>query len=423
MSKNFAAVREFNVFANGRLFVAPTGTHDLVAVEGSVLGGPNMLPQEQDVLPTLAAALLDAGTATKKKSEIQDALAGRGISLSFGASDDRTFFSGRCFPEDLTVLLATIVECLGQAAFPDSEVKNVKALALGELTEAESDTRAQAERAFAALIYDPSHVNYTRPLKAEEASIVATHRADLQNFKGTLGTGGLVLSIAGDVEVASTRTLVERTFGKLGKGALAAPIKKFNTKTPTANEKHIFIADKASVDVLLGAALPLTLEHELYHPMRVLVEMLGGGAFTSHLMATIRERDGLTYGVYAKLLGLDAGADGYLKIWASFSPDRYAESVAKLRAEIDVFFTKGITAKALTPTQDRMTGSYLVSLATTQSLASALHSLGIIGRPLSYLTAYPDIIRAVTLADLKKAAALIPLDKLSLAASGTIPKK
>ena len=73
--------------------VAPTSARDLVVVEGSVYGGPNMLPSEQAVLPALAASLLDAGTAKKHKDKLREALAAKGISLSFGAAGDRTFFS------------------------------------------------------------------------------------------------------------------------------------------------------------------------------------------------------------------------------------------------------------------------------------------------------------------------------------------
>jgi zinc protease len=418
MKNNMLPVQEFETLG-GRLFVAPTGAHDLVAVEGSILGGPNMLPVESDVLPMLAAALLDAGTATKNKQDIRNALAARGITLGFASLGDRTFFSGRCFPEDLSMLLATISECLTGAIFPESEIKNIKALSLGALAEEKSDTRAQAERALAAVLYDPTHVNYVRPIQDEEKSITAARRHDLMRFRSTLGRGGLIIAITGDIVVAEARKAVEKAFAKLGLGIAIAPVKHPNKKTPTANKKLITIADKATVDVLLGLSLPITTNHELYHPMKVLVDMLGGG-FTSHLMQTIRERDGLTYGVYARLAGLDSNTDGYLKIWASFAPSHYLTSVEKLRQELEIFFAKGITPAALLQTQERIAGSYLVSLATTQSMATALHIIGTHGWDLSYLTEYPNLIRQVSLADLKKAAELIPLTKLSLAAAGTI---
>ncbi len=420
MTKALIPTQEFTVFENGRLFVAPTHAHDLVVVDGSILGGPHMLPREQQIVASLAAALLDAGTTKKNKSVIREALSAKGVSLSFASSGDRTAFSGRCFPEDLSFLLSTIVECLGQASFPEAEVKNIKKLVLGELAEEKSDTRSLVERAFAGLVYDEAHVNYLRPLVAEMASVSSTRRSDLLKFRSLLGKGGLVLAVVGDVEIEKVRTIVKKTFGKLDTGTLNAPVKIANTKSLRTSEKIVSIADKASVDVLLGVALPITTTHPLYHPMKVMIEMLGGKAFSAHLMRTIRERDGLTYGVYARLTGLDAGADGVLKISATFSPDRYSESVVALRKEVGVFFKTGLTQEALTSVQDRLVGSYLVSLSTTQSLAGALHAIGRNGFELSYLSDYPDKIRAVTLVDIHKASELIPLTRLSLAASGSI---
>ena len=420
MKNEPSSAQEFPIIG-GRLFLAPTHAHDVVVVEGSVLGGPNMLPPALDVIPSLTAELLDAGTAKKKKSLIRETLAGRGISLSFSSSGDRTAFSGRCFPEDLSLLLSTIAESFGEANFPEAEVKNVKALALGELAEEKSDTRVQAERVFAAMLFDPAHVNYARPLKDEEKSVSSARRTHLQDFRKKLGKGGLILAIAGDINVSTARSIAEKSFGKLGTGTAVASVKQMNKKVQEAREKLIPIANKANIDILLGATLPLTLRHELYHPMRVLTDMLGGG-FVSHLMQTIRERDGLTYGVSATLAGLDADADGYFKIWATFSPERYEESVAKLRKEENLFFSEGLTETALAKRKEEMTGSYLVALSTTQNLARTLHSLAARGFDLSYLTDYPDIIRAVSLANIRDAADLIPRTKFSLAASGTFKK-
>jgi zinc protease len=413
---------EFTIFKNAKLYVAPTHARDVVVVEGSVLGGPNMLPVEKDVVASLAASLYDAGTATKGKEQIRENLSARGISLSFQSEGDWTSFSGRCFPEDLSRLLAAIVECLKEASFPEQEVEVARAVTLGDIDEAKSDTRAHAERSLAQMLYSPSHPNYARSLEDLAKSVASTTRADLKAFQKMLGTNGLVLAIAGDVEVATTRRAVEKTFAKLGSGTAEVTSKQLNTKEAKAREVLTPIADKANVDVCFGLSLPVTLTHPLYYPAQVLFEMLGGRGFTAHLMKTIRERDGLTYGVYARLSGVTKDTDGYLKIFATFSPDRYAESVAALRREIDIFFAKGLTKEALSITQGKLSGAHLVSLSTTQNLASSLHWMGKNDISLSYLENYPNIVRAVTIPDLKRAAALIALDKLALAASGTFVK-
>ena len=58
-----------------------------------------------------------------------------------------------------------------------------------------------------------------------------------------------------------------------------------------------------------------------------------------------------------------------------------------------------------------MTGNYTVKLSTSQGFANMLLRIGIEGKSLSYLDEYPELVKAITLADLQKAAALIPLNK------------
>jgi zinc protease len=422
MNENHPFTSEFTIGESGRLFVAPTKAKDVVAIEGSVLGGENMLPKEWSVVPGLTAELLDAGTTRKSKTVIREGLAGRGISLSFAAGGDRTYFSGQCFPEDVPFLLSTTVECLSGANFPEAELKTLKQRTLGALAEEKTDTNAQAERALTELMYDAPHPNYIEPLKETEAGVKNARRSYLQDFRKMLGIGGLVLAVVGDVEVESVHGVVEKTFKKLPKGIENAPVKTPNKKNIAASQKLIPVADKANIDVFLGASLQLTKKNPLYHPAAILTDMLGGG-FAGHLMQTVRERDGLTYRTYARLAGLSDGADGYFEVYASFNPGRYEESVHILRTEVGTFFSSHLTEEGINRKKDEITGSYLIGLATTRGLARALHSIGAEGRELSYLEQYPSLIRAISLAQVHKAADLIPLSKLSLAAAGTFPKQ
>ncbi|MCR4276403.1 MAG: insulinase family protein [Candidatus Parcubacteria bacterium] len=421
MKKQTYGAQAFSIVEGGKLLVAPTSAKDVVAVEGSVLGGSNHLPKRWDVIPSLSAELLDAGTNKKKKGVIRGALADRGISLSFSAGGDRTFFSGQCLPEDLPFLLSTIAECLGGAHFPEAEVKAAKARALGSIAELKTDTNMQARIALSRILYDTAHPNFSRTLEEEETSIRSSTRRNLLDFRHKFCRDGLVLAVTGDVNAGTVRKAAEKAFGKLPAKGFAPLAKQLNKKPSASAEKLIPIPDKANVDVLLGAALPLHKSDPLFYPAYLLAEMLGGG-FASHLMMTIRERDGLTYGVYATLRGFDGATDGYLRIWATFSPEKYTESVAALRKEVRTFFSTSITEKALLKKKEEITGSYLVGLSTARGLARILHQFTIDGRDLAFLAEYPDYIRAVSLAHVRAAAKLVPLHKLSFAASGTFPK-
>ena len=415
------SVTEKKVFENGRVFVMPMKVHDVVSITGSVLGGSNMLPRELMMVPSFADDLFDAGTKTHTKAQLRDSLAARGASLSFSCGGDRTSFSASCLPEDLTFILNLIVECLGTANFPTAEIAIVREQLLGSLKEAKTDTSTQAAGELARLVYDKNHVNYVENDTFVEKCIRSVTRKQLLDFRSMLGTGGLVIAVTGDVKVPTAIKAVESAFKKLGKGTLEIPKKARNKKLPSAEEKQLFIAHKTNVDVFLGAVVPLTYDDKLYPTFMVLLSMLGDG-FTSHLTRTVRERDGLTYAIFTWPTGFEKDTEGAFRIWATFSPDLYERGVSTIKKEVAIFFASVLTQKLLDTKKDELFGSYVVSLSTTRALANRLHLIGTQGKALSYIDEYGERLRNMTLQDIKDAAALIPLKKLSLAAAGTFAK-
>lgn len=421
MSSTAKNILEKDIFAGARVFIAQTKARDVVTIVGSVYGGEAMLPHVQTGVPLLAGKLFDAGTKKTDKDTLREALAGRGATLSFATGTDRTTFSGSCLPEDLTFLLGMIVECLGEALFLEKEIGPARARILGSIEEGKTDTGYQASSELSRLLYDEQHVNYVLKDSVVEKSLKATTRPDLLNFRTLLGKGGLVIAVVGDVEPAQALKTVERTFEKLGNGTQSPSTKSGNKKPVAAREKRIVISNKANVDMFLGAVIPLTIGSPLYLPFMTVTDMLGGG-FAAHLTQTVRERDGLTYGIYTMPSGFQRDVEGAFRIWSTFSPDLFEKGLEAIRKELKVFFNTGITKLALQKKQDELTGSYVIGLSTTRGLASMLHKIGVEGKPLSYLDEYPELIRAITLKDVQSAAALIPHNKLSLSAAGTFAR-
>ena len=421
MEKITTAITEIE-HAGMRLFAARTGTKDVVSIEGSMYGGWNMLPHDKSEVPEMVTELLDAGTAKKSKDTVREALGAKGVSISFSAGGDRTYFAASCLPEDITFALETIVECLTEATFPAAEIKTAKARALGDLIEAKSETRSVAARTLSRMIYDPSHVNYAETIDEQKKSIQGITRADLLAFRKTLGQGGLVFAITGDISPEATLKSAIKVLSKLPKGTQSVPEKLVNKKKPTAQTQTTHITDKANIDIYAGMTMQLNSDDALYRPFIILTEMLGGRGFTSHLMQTIRERDGLTYGVYSMPSGFSDKADGAFRIWATFSPNKFEESVAALKKEISIFFKSKVTAKGLLARQEEIIGGYAVGLSTSRGLASMLHKVGIDGKQLSYIDEYPELVKEVTLEDIQEVAKLISVDKLAIAAAGTFLK-
>lgn len=406
-----------------RIFLAPTGAKNLVAIEGSVLGGWGTLARSKAEAALLATEVFDAGTKTHSKNAIRESLSARGASLSFRDGVDRTFFSASCFPEDVSFILSLIAECLGTATLSAGEIELAKKREIGQCEESLTDTKTQASDALSRLLYAPSHIHYAEPTKTRMQNLEGITRADVVAFQRTLGRKGLVLAITGDIETSKALRSAQKAFGTLVLGTTTEPEPRPNLKENTPKETLVSIKDKANIDTFFGRTLPFTYESPEFLPFTILSSMLGGrGLASGHLMRTIRERDGYTYGIRSQQTGFTKGTQGMFRIWATFSPANFTEAVAATRKEIGIFLKTGITEETLATKKDETIGNYLIGLSTTRGLASALHTIGTEGKPLSHMDEYPSLIRAVSVSELKSLAPLISADTLSLAASGTFAK-
>ena len=145
-----------------------------------------------------------------------------------------------------------------------------------------------------------------------------------------------------------------------------------------------------------------------------------GSGFTSRLMGTVRDKEGLTYGINAGM-GDDALNDGYWKISATFAPSLLEKGAASTQRELLKWARDGVTAEELAARKTNLIGSYQVSLATTVGLAGALQQAVLRGYPVSWLDDYPRAIEAITLDEVNRAIKKhIDPEKMVLVKAGTV---
>ena len=122
-----------------------------------------------------------------------------------------------------------------------------------------------------------------------------------------------------------------------------------------------------------------------------------GGNFSARLMATVRDQEGLTYGIQSATGGGEEGNDGYWYIWGTFGPDVLETAKESISRELCLWHEKGVTLDELTAKQSTITGMYKVGLDTTAGLATRILTTVERGKELSFMDEYPDIINALTL--------------------------
>ncbi len=397
-------------------------TKGAVSFVGSVKGGYRAWKSAEEA--RMHAAMLLEGTAKHTKKEIQQLLDSMAAQLSFSVTDERLVFSGRVRTAHLPKLLRLIAECLIEPAFPDAELDVLKAREFSNLALVAQDTRLQASILLARELYPKNHPNYvdtTEESKAALSHITSDHLASKHG--DILDRRSLVLSIAGDITMPKAVSMIEKSFKELPEADITfTPYKK--AMPGSAKRTVTTITNKASIDYMIGMLTGITKTHKDYAALLLGIQVLGNrSGFSGRLMKTVREEEGLTYGVYSMLSGFENGADGYLYIWATFAPQLFQKGRESIMRQVTLITGKGVTDEETKKHRELYDARAKVQLSNSGAFAITAHNVVVDGLPLSYLDTFPKRVLKLSAKEVNQVLKkyLVP-KRLSEAAAGPVEK-
>lgn len=406
-----------------RLLTMKTGVKDVVTITGSFLGGDQYSPQANMMIADLTAAMLDKGTKNKSKFEIADKLETVGASISFSSGQYHVRFSAKCLKADIPLVLSLLAEQLREPAFNKEDLKTLKTRLVANLKRDKEDTGKQAGGAFLRKLYPKNHPNYAYKIDNRIKMVNDIMPASLKYYHKTFyGLGNMTIVAVGDVDSEAFNSEISKSFG----GWKTSPLDK-KEATLTANQvkagtEYVTIKEKTSADIYIGLPIGIDRNHKDFYPLMVGTYILGGN-FSARLMQTVRDEQGLTYGIQSWVGGVDNGNDGYWAIWATFAPQLVDKGYNAAVEQLAKWLESGITKAELTAKQSTITGSYKVGLATTQGLAGAILTNADRGRPNSYLDKFPELINALTVEQINNAIQkYIDKDRMFFIAAGSLDK-
>lgn len=372
----------------------PTPVRDVVSFRGSFQTAPDMT-SDDDVVQSLTGVLLDKGTATRDRFAIAEMLEGRGARLSFYSDGLRMGISGRALREDLSDVLELAGEILRQPAFELEQVEKAKTRAIAGVRRAREATDSQAAGALARRLYGLPHPNYVLTPEEEIGRIEAVTPEAIRRYHTEhVGPRGLVLAFVGDVDPETIPSTLTEAFDGWAAPSLD-PVYDASASAQPPGEVAVEMADRRNLDVRMGHALGLRRDHDDYLALYTAVFALGGN-FSSRLMQTVRDEQGLTYGIHASLSNVTVDHDGHLAVSVTLSQENLRRGIAATREQVDRFVAEGIGDEELSRTQTTLSGRHVVGLATTGGIAARLLINAERGFDVGYLDRYADAIHALT---------------------------
>jgi len=368
-----------------------------VTISGALLAGHALVPDGRSSIAGLTAAMLDRGTRRHSRIELARELEDHGLQLDVDASASLptlAIFSAQGLAEELERLVALLAEVLREPVFPADELEKLREQVLGQLARERQETYPTAFGALTRRIYPAGHPYRRREVEVREREVAALTREDLEAFHARVyGPASLVMAVVGDVDPERVVSLWQEHAGGWEGGVAGLPGWESVSPEPRG-EELIFLPDRPNVDVFLGHAGGLTRTQEDF-PAAVLANAcLGQSTLTSRLGVAVRDRAGLTYGIYSRFFGT-THLPGPWGIYLTVAPESLRRAEALCREIVERYVEEGPTEAELEDERRAQSGSYRVGLATNAGVARELVALLACGMGVQYLEEYPDRLRSV----------------------------
>lgn len=371
----------------------------IVEVLALIKAGSAQDPPEKAGVANLAASLLDEGTTTRTSKQLAEQIDFVGGSLEAKASEDFTTASARVLKKDVDLGFSLLADILQHPAFQKQEFERIRAQLLGEMASDNDDPGHVAMKAFNQLVFH-GHP-YRWPVNGTEDTLSKVMLADVQTFYAKeYQPSQVILTIVGDVTVEQATALVQTHFGTWKKGTMPPR----NTKDPSPIKRktvQLIEKDLTQSTIILGHG-GLQRAHPDFYAVTVMNYILGAGGFSSRLMESIRDKQGLAYGIMSHF-------DARLlpgSFWVNLQTRTEAtnQAIAGVLAELKSIREAPVSDQELAEAKSFLIGSFPLRFDSTAKLAQVLAQVEFYGLGFEYFSQYPKWIDQVTKEDVQRVA-------------------
>ncbi len=350
------------------------------------------------------AALLDKGSATLTREQVQDRLDALKTEMGFHGAPGRIDVTIASRREHLADAIALAAELLRRPAFPADAFDEVRRQTLTAIESQRKEPDALAENALGRIgnPYPRGDVRHVRSFDEMVQDVNGVTLEKIRDFHQRFyGAARGEFGAAGDLDVAQLRAALERGFGDWKTGAPYTRVPRpFVAPVP----QRLVIATPDKQNATLAAKLPLPLsDRDADYPALTLANYLLGLGGNSRLWRRIRESEGLSYDVRSTVNWNSREAHSIWTAGAIFAPQNGAKVEKALREEIARALKDGFSAQELAEGQRGLLNFRRLSRAQDAGIAATLASNLDLDRTYAYSQQVDEAIAKATLAQVNAA--------------------
>ena len=362
-------------------------------------------PSDKQGLARLTSNTMDEGAGELTSQEFQKTLRDLSISLSFSAGRDN--FSGglKTLSQNKEKAFELLKLALTKPRFDEEPVGRMRDSNKSRIKSSLSNPRWIAARLQNDRLFE-GH-SYAMNSGGTLSSLDKITPDDLREFHKTLGKNQLVIGVAGDINAEELEKIINNIFGDLPDIET-----KTTEKYPLKNAGKTYIYKRdIPQSIIAMAQAGISRDDKDYYAATLMNFILGESGFGSRLMEEIREKRGLTYGIYSYFRRYDE-ADT-LNASTSTKNKNVKEMISLIHKEWEKMKSEPVSEEEINDAKSYIIGSLPLSLTSTDSIAGILLSLQLEHLPIDYLDMRAEKIKAVKINDILNVSKRI-LDKDSI---------
>lgn len=391
---------ETSVLANGmKLSLLAKGARGK-AVSGSInlhFGDEKSL-FAQDAIGEATAAMLNKGTQTLSRQQIQDKFDQLKAQVGFHGGAAGVSVGIKTTRDNLPAVVALVSEVLRNASFPANALEEYKRQMLAAIDEQREDPQAvvQTELGRYGNPYPKGDVRYAATFDEMVESTKSLTVEKLQAFhRKFYGAQFGQAAFVGDLDAAATKAALSAGLGNWNASAAYARVP--NPLVSVKPERFVFkTPDKQNAYMQVQQPFAVS-DNDPDYPLLTLANRMLGQGGNSRLWVRIREKGGLSYDVRSEVGWNNYEPNSGWSGTAIFAPQNRAKVETAFKEEVERLLKDGFEQKELDDAKQGLLSSRRLSRAQDGNLAGALASNLKLQRTFAVSQKVDDQIAAATL--------------------------
>jgi len=355
-------------------------------------------PADKQGLVRMLSNTMDEGAGDLDSQDFQQELRDKSISLGFRAGRDHFGGNVKTLSKYKARAFEMLKFALNTPRFDTAPVQRMRAANQSRIRSSIANPDWIAARIKNDRIFEGD--SYAMNTGGTLSSLNTITVQDLRDFhKNHIGRDNLVVGVAGDITAAELATVLDDVFAALPNVQLPEPSQPLTLQ----NQGKIFLHEKDIPQTIIEIVQPgIDKNSPDYHKAQVMNYILGASGFGSRLMEEIREKRGLTYGIYSYYQHMDR-FNG-LNVGTSTENKNVPEMLSLITTEWDRMKTAPPREDEIKAAVNYLTGSLPLSLTSTDKISGIALSLQNDNLPIDYLDQRDRALRLVTAADVQNMA-------------------